>query len=238
MEKKFIRLQLFVAKCGACSRRKAAEVIKKGRVRVNNKEVLAPFYKVNKDSDSVSLDDQKLVLKDKIYLMLNKPKGFTTTRRDPFSKNKVMDLLPKEFKHLHPVGRLDKDTSGLLLFTNDGELTFKLTHPKFGVEKTYLVNLDKQFKKKHFGKIQFGLLLEEGKTLPCKVKTLSHKKLEITIREGRKRQVKRMFSKLGYKVLDLTRVREGFLKLGNLAEGKFRLLSKKEMKKIYSRLGL
>jgi 23S rRNA pseudouridine2605 synthase len=231
---RYIRLQAFLAKAGLCSRRKAEELIKQGKVRVNGWVNQTPFYKVDPDRDRVEVAGKRIGLTRKIYLLLNKPKGVTTTKKDPHAKRVLFAFLPQKYQHLHPVGRLDKDTRGLLLLTNDGELTFRLTHPKFGVEKTYLASLDKPVLPKDLDRLKRGVVLDDGPTLPCKVFARSMKEVEITIGQGRKRQVRRMFQSLGYEVVELTRIREGSLSLGDLAPGKFRILSDHEVQRLRS----
>ncbi|MBN2119717.1 MAG: rRNA pseudouridine synthase [Candidatus Omnitrophica bacterium] len=233
-----MRLQLFLARAGICSRRKALEFIKQGRVSVDRQKILEPSCQVVPSKNIVFFDGRKISLKNNTYLLFNKPKGITTTRSDPFAAKTLSDILPRQYAHLHPVGRLDRDTKGLLLLTNDGELTFRITHPKFKVEKTYKALLDKPLNKNDLLRIARGLILEDGLTLPCKVRIESKFKVEVTLREGRKRQVRRMFESLGYRVLELKRVREGCLSLGSLPEGKFRQLTKEEVRSLYREAGL
>ena len=227
-----IRLQVFLAKAGVCSRRKAEQLIKEGRVKVNGSVEKTPFYKVDVDKDRIVVNGKKIGLTQKIYILLNKPKGVTTTKKDPHAKKVLFEFLPGKYQHLHPVGRLDKNTQGLLLLTNDGELTFKLTHPKFGVEKTYIAFLDKPALAKDLHRLKRGVVLDDGPSLPCKIRLLGLKEAEITIRQGRKRQVRRMFEVVGYKVLELTRIREGCLTLGSLPPGRFRVLSENEIHRL------
>lgn len=227
-----IRLQLFLARSGLCSRRKAEILIREGKIKVNNKVVSIPYYKVSIDKDTVTFGNKRLFLKNKVYIVFNKPKGIICTKKDPYAKKKIFDLLPEKYKHLHPVGRLDKDSRGLLLLTNDGEFTFRITHPKFGVKKTYQVLLDRPIDRETLERIKKGVRLEDGFSLPCKIEQYSSCKLQITIREGRKRQIRRMFSALGFCVIDLVRIKEDGLSLGNLAPGRYRLLTNLEIRKL------
>jgi len=231
-------LQVFLARCGSCSRRGAELFIAKGRVKVNSRPIFKPFYRIDPDKDIVTLDNSRVVPRSRIYLLLNKPEAVTTTRRDPYAEKTVLDLLPREYRHLHPAGRLDKNTSGLLLLTNDGELTFRLTHPKFRVEKTYRAALDRPMVKRDAVRLKKGVLLDDGAASCVKIRILKSREVLVTICEGRKRQVRRMFDALGYKVIKLARTQEGCLKLGNLPLGKFRTLRLEEIERLYNTLGL
>ena len=227
-----IRLQAFLAKAGVSSRRRAEELIKQGKVEVNGSVNRVPFYRVDPDKDRVVIDGKEVALTKKIYLLLNKPKGITTTKWDPHAKKVLFAFLPRKYQHLHPVGRLDKDTQGLLLLTNDGQLTFQLTHPTFGVEKTYRACLHRPVAAHDLKRLERGVVLDDGPTLPCKVRPCGFKEVEITIRQGRKRQVRRMFQALGYNVVELIRTREGALTLGDLPPGRYRILSKDEVQRL------
>ena len=233
-----IRLQSVIAKAGVCSRRKAESLIRQGKIRVNDVVVVTPFYKVDLVRDVVVFNNKRIRIRDKLYLLFHKPSGVTTTKKDPHAKRNVLELLPKKFSHLHPVGRLDKNTQGLLLLTNDGELTFRLTHPSFEIAKVYTVRLDKPLENKDAAVLERGITLEDGPTLPCKIKTAGPRDLTITIRQGRKRQIRRMFDALGYKVVELVRIKEGCLSLGSLKPGKFRILSELEVRRLYAEVGL
>ncbi len=210
----------------------AKNIISSGRIKVNNKKVYTASFKIDPEKDSIFLDDKRLRPKQKIYIMLHKAKGVTTTKYDPFVQKTIMDCLPSKFRHLNPVGRLDRDTTGLLLLTNDGELINTITHPRFMVEKLYRVGLDKKLKLTDKIKIEKGIVLDGKRTLACKIELKKGSNLEITMREGRKRQIKRMFRKSGYTVVDLKRLKEGSLHLGTLSEGKWRFLSNEELHRI------
>jgi 23S rRNA pseudouridine2605 synthase len=227
-----IRLQLFISKCGVCSRRKAEELIQQGRVSVNGRKVSKPYMKVIPFRDKVFLDGNLIEIKDNVYLMLNKPPGVTTTKKDPFSQDTVMDLLPEKFRYLNPVGRLDRDTSGLLLFTNDGEFTLKFTHPRYRVVKVYIAEIDRPLTKRDKDFLEKGVFIEDYRTAPCKINILSGSRVKLCVYEGKKRQIRLMFKQKGYTVERLERIKEGFFILGKLAPGKFRLASLKEKEKI------
>lgn len=223
-----MRLQVFLSHAGVSSRRKTLELIKAGRVTVNLKKIYEPSYPVQ-ESDVIAFDGKRLVIPEQTYLLLNKPKGVITTTSDPFAEKTVMDLLPENFRHLHPVGRLDKETSGLLLLTNDGTLTHQLIHPSFEVEKTYRVCLDKPLTQDNWRKLERGILLDGEKTAACRLKKAGPCLYEMTIHEGRKRQIRRMFAALRYYVKDLCRIKHGALVLGDLKPGAFRLLTQQEI---------
>lgn len=231
--KKKVRLQIFLSHSGLCSRRCASEWIKAGRCSVNGIKVLEPSCPVDADRDKVLLDGEKVVLKKKIYILLNKPRGVVTTRRDRFARKTILDILPARFRHLYPVGRLDKDTTGLLLLTNDGELTHKLTHPRFEIDKLYRAVLDRPLRKSDLKHLEKGVLIDGVPTAPCKIRCRDGFTVEITLHEGRKRQVKRMFSALGYKVVELARIKEAHLTLGNLKLGQWRFLSRTEIEGLF-----
>jgi len=223
-----VRLQVFLSKAGICSRRAAPAIIKTGRVYVNNKKILEPSFKINPEKDKVFLNNKRISPKEKIYIILHKPKGVTTTKKDRFAKKTVMDLLPPRFRHLNPVGRLDKDTTGLLLLTNDGDMINRFTHPRFNTEKIYEVWLDKRLRSYDRERLEKGVVLDGGYTAPCRIRLKSRNVLEMTLREGRKRQIRRMFSMAGYSVVRLKRLEEGRLSLGTLPEAGWRLLTREE----------
>lgn len=207
----------------------ALELIKAGKVKVNGIIAREPSCQVEPATDSVYLDNKRIFLKEKVYLLLNKPKGVTTTKKDRFAAKTVIDLLPHKYKHLFPVGRLDKDSTGLLILTNDGDLSYKLTHPAFGVDKIYIAELDRALDENHKNQLQKGVRLDGILTSTCKIFRLNGRKIKITIHEGRKRQIRRMFALFKYRVLDLQRVTLGNLSLGNLATGSWRKLTHKEV---------
>jgi len=237
-----VRLQVFVSHSGVCSRRKALDLIREGRVTVDGQRVVEPSYDVASSHDGVCLDGKKLTMKERAYLMLNKPRGFVTTVKDRHAKHTVMELLPRRYGHLYPVGRLDKDSEGLLLFTNDGQLAFRLTHPRFQLDKVYLVQIRGRLKKDHLEQLARGVMLDGKRTLPAKVSIIAsapdQTELRMAIREGRKRQIRRMLSALGYRVHTLKRIQDGPLELGKLGIGKWRILSPDEVTLLRKDVGL
>lgn len=228
-----IKLQLFLSRNGACSRRKALELIQKGHVTVNGRKVDEPSMQIIADQDKVTLDGKEVSSKKYAYILLNKPKGFVTTVADRHAQKTVMDILPQPWRHLNPAGRLDKDTEGLLLLTNDGDSAYKLTHPKFNVDKIYYVEIEGRLREDHKTELEEGILIEGKKTSPARISQIKHSgemtSLEITIHEGRKRQIRVMFAKIGYKVVYLKRLAQGPLKLGSLRKGQWRPLSPREI---------
>jgi len=227
-----MRLQVFLSKSGVCSRRSAVDIIRSGKARVNNRKILEPSFNIDTAKDIVFLNDKKISLKEEIYIMLNKPRGVTTTKKDRFAKRTVMDLLPPRMSHLNPVGRLDKDTTGLLLLTNNGELINRLTHPRYNIEKLYEARLDARLKDADRAALERGIDLDGERTAPCRIQLREKSNLEIVLHEGKKRQIRRMFSKMGYKVLDLKRSKEGSLALAGLGEGRWRALTEKELREL------
>ena len=222
---------------GIGSRRRLADAIKQSRVAVNG-EVVADFrYPVDTEKDRVAIDGRpvKLGVEQPVYLMLNKPRGVISTVRDERGRRTVIDCLPQKYRslRLYPVGRLDKDSTGLLLLTNDGELTHKLTHPSFEHEKEYLVQISAKLKLSEKQRLERGVELEDGRTHPAVVRevpSLPPFSYSITIHEGRKRQVRRRFDSIGHPTLSLKRIRMGNLTLGDLGEGKTRELSIQEVR--------
>jgi len=237
-----MRLQIFLSHSGVCSRREALKSIENNQVRVNGKIINEPSFDVDIIKDKISVKGKIIYLPKKTYIKMNKPKGVVTTRKDRYAKRTVADLLPDKFDHLYPVGRLDKDTEGLLLLTNDGELTYRLTHPRFKIKKIYLA-LVKGFisslKKK---RLESGIILQGVRTAPCNLEVISFwrnlSKVKITLFEGRKRQIKEMFRHIGNPVIKLKRIQEASLQLGDLSTGKWYLLSKKEIESLYKEAGL
>jgi 23S rRNA pseudouridine2605 synthase len=225
-----MRLQVFLSRSGACSRRKALTLIFAGRVRVNGRSITEPSFDICPDKDRVLLDSRPLAVAVFSYILFHKPSGVVTTKSDRFAQRTVLDCLPEEMKHLNPVGRLDKDTTGLLLMTNDGDLAHHLMHPSFDVEKVYRVRLDKPLEPSDAEKLEKGVVLEAKKTRPCRIRPQGAGDIEVTIHEGRKRQVRRMFALLGYAVKTLVRVRQGPLALGDLEPGGWRPLTDREVR--------
>lgn len=233
------RLQKVIAQTGYCSRRKAEELIEQGRVQVNGKTIKEMGTKVNFDDD-ITIDGNGLNLKeDKVYYLLNKPRGIITSTSDDKKRKTVVDLI-KESKRIYPVGRLDYDTTGVLLLTNDGELTNLLIHPKNNIEKLYIAKINGIPTKVELAKLANGVIIDGRKTSRAKVKLKKLDKkantsvIEVVIHEGRNHQVKKMFEAIGYEVLKLRRERFAFLDVNDLKSGDYRELSVKEVKCLYS----
>jgi len=227
-------LNKFIAHTGICSRREAAELVKKGRIKVNNVIILEPGFKVS-HGDKVSLNHKQLQLqKNLVYILLNKPKDYITTTKDPQGRKTIFELLkgaPDE--RIFPVGRLDRNTTGVLLLTNDGELTQKLTHPSFEVKKVYEVRLDKPLQKKDMETILHGISLEDGFIAADAISYADMKDksvIGIEIHSGRNRIVRRLFEYLGYDVKNLDRVLFANLTKKNVERGKWRFLKEKEIR--------
>ena len=225
-----------LVEAGIGSRRRVADAIMRGLVRVNGVVVIDLRYAVDVEKDRVTVGRRLVDIKSQkhLYLMLNKPAGILSTVRDERCRRTVIDILPEKYRNigLHPIGRLDKDSAGLLLLTNDGDFTYRLTHPKFEHEKEYLVQIGGVLKPHEISALEAGVALEDGMTHGAVVKLIKASQqfnYSITLHEGRKRQVRRVFASLGYRVVALRRVREGGLLLGGLADGGVRELSAREV---------
>ena len=229
------RLQKVLAAAGLGSRRKCEEMIEAGRVEING-QMSGLGDRVDVEEDKVEVDGIQVDLNiEKEYFLLNKPAGFITTVKDSRGRPTVMDLI-KEEGRLFPVGRLDKDTRGILVITNDGYLAQKMMHPSHGMEKTYLVQAKGSLSNQGLQKLRKGIRLEEGKTQPARVSVLRQSEeralLEITIHEGKKRQIRRMLAAIDLAVLDLIRTKVGPLTLHGVEEGTYRPLTSAEMKRL------
>lgn len=235
-----VRLQKFMAEAGVASRRASEQLIKDGKVKVNGQTITEVGTKINPNSDKVSVNGIPIKEEIKSYIILNKPVGYVCSNKDKHAKKTIYDLIPKDRKY-HSIGRLDKDTEGLILLTNDGELTQKLTHPSHQIDKTYQVTVNGKITKAAIEQLTKGVEIEEDDgslfmTAPAKVKLLYRGNktsgIEITIHEGRKRQIRRMLKAVGYRVIGLKRTREGFLSLEGLKRGQFRHLTKEEVRRL------
>lgn len=228
------RLQKVMASRGVASRRACEEMIVAGRVAVNGKIVTEMGTKVG-PGDIIAVDGEELPSeKDPlVYLMLNKPRGCVTTVKDPQGRTTVIDVLDNQEYRVFPVGRLDFDTEGLLLLTNDGDLSFALTHPSHGVDKTYQAVVYGTPSKAELDRLRFGIELEDGKTAPAKIQVLKRgpqSEIRLTIHEGKKRQVRRMLQEIGHPVISLKRTHFGPLSLQGLNPGQYRHLSPNEIR--------
>ncbi|HEX2848106.1 MAG TPA: pseudouridine synthase [Chitinophagaceae bacterium] len=227
-------LNKYIAHSGICGRREAADLIRTGVVKVNKETVTEPGHKVS-SLDEVSVNGKKIFLaKNLVYILLNKPKDYITTTDDPQKRKTVLDLIQRATKErVYPVGRLDRNTSGVLLLTNDGELAQKLTHPSHQIKKVYAVTLNKPLDKKDFDQILKGVNLEDG---PANVDVLAYADLKdktqigVEIHSGRNRIVRRIFESLGYDVKNLDRVIFAGLTKKNVERGKYRFLTEKEVR--------
>ncbi|MCI5113802.1 MAG: rRNA pseudouridine synthase [Candidatus Electrothrix sp. AW1] len=231
------RIQKVIAHAGICSRRKAEEYIAQGRVKVNGTTVTQPGLKVDPQQAVVSVDGKPLQKEKKVYVLLHKPRGYVTTLSDPQGRPIVTDLLPDIKERLFPVGRLDLDSEGALLLTNDGALTNQVLHPRYEVKKTYQATVRGFPKKADLQRLEQGIVLDNIKTWPAQLRILKKKKdatvVEIILHEGKKRQVRKMFQAVGYPVIRLKRTAYGRLHIGNLSEGTYRFLVKNDLKKLF-----
>lgn len=229
-----LRLQKFLAQAGVASRRASEELILNGSVKVNNITITELGTKINPTQDVVMYKNQIISGEEKkVYYMLNKPVGYVTTVKDEKNRKTVLDLFKTVPERIYPVGRLDCDTSGLLFLTNDGDLTYLITHPKHEVEKTYIATVRGIPNSAQLERFRQGLIIDNWKTAKAKIRILSQTKnsatLSITIREGRNRQVRKMCAAIGSPVITLKRVSVGTINLGELESGKYRPLTKKEL---------
>lgn len=233
------RIQKVIAQSGYCSRRKAEELIKKGLVSVNGNIIYEMGYKVN-NNDYIEVEENAITNKeDKVYYLLNKPRGVITSTNDDKNRKTVIDLID-ETRRIYPVGRLDYDTTGLIILTNDGQLANLLMHPKNNIDKVYIAKIEGIITKNDIQKLEKGIIINGFKTAKSKVKVKNIDKrnntsiVELIIHEGKNHQVKNMFKMLNYNVLKLKRERIAFLTLNGLNSGEYRMLSIKEVKKLYS----
>jgi pseudouridine synthase len=226
-------LSKLVAAAGVSSRRKAADLIRAGRVRVDGQVVLHPGAEVDPDVARVEVDGAPISVRPAQYIMLNKPRGPISTVVDQRGRATVLDLLPKGEDRLYPAGRLDADTEGLLLITNDGDLTYRLTHPRFAVPKVYEAEVEDRLSGDDVDRLARGMMLSEGHTGRTEVTILREERerslVEITVHAGRKRMVRRMFDAVGHRVMRLRRTRIGPLSLGGLKPGQWRALTEAEV---------
>ncbi len=229
-----VRLQKFLAEAGIASRRKAEELIVMGKIQLNGKVVTELGTKVDTQKDVVLYQNKKVEIKQNfVYIMLYKPEGYVTTVKDQFQRPTVMDLLKDVTERVYPVGRLDYDTSGLLLLTNDGDLTYRLTHPKHHIEKTYEAKLFGIPSEQDILKFRRGIIIDGKKTEPATLKILKKEKkyttVRIVIQEGRNRQVRKMCQAIKHPVAQLKRIGTGTLFLKDLKKGSYRYLTQKEI---------
>ncbi|MGH7198432.1 MAG: pseudouridine synthase [Candidatus Omnitrophota bacterium] len=239
------RLQVVLARCGVASRRGVVSLIEEGKVRVNGQVVREKGFRVDAATDKISVGAESLEIstpREMKYFVLNKPKGVMTTLQDPHAERMIGDFFTDVPERVFPVGRLDRDTTGLILVTNDGELAYCLTHPKFGVKKRYRAKVRGLVTAEAIKSLEKGVALEEGRTAPCRIETdqssAEETVLFVTLHEGKKRQIRRMFESVGHRVLDLERLSYGPLELGGLKPGQRRELAAGELAKLRKAAGL
>ncbi len=223
-----IRIQKILAQAGIASRRKSEELILQKRVKVNGRTARLG-EKADLEKDTISVDGKKVRMEKKIYILLNKPKDYLSTTAKHYGEKNILELVRVK-QRIFPVGRLDKDTEGLVLLTNDGELANKLMHPRYEVKKEYYVRVDKELREKDLEKLIYGIEIDERK-VKCEAEKTGRNQANVRIHEGRKHIVKRLFEKLGYTVVRLVRMKMGNLKL-DIPTGKWRYLSEDEIRKI------
>ena len=224
------RVQKILTNYGYCSRRKAEELIKEGKVRINGRPISLGDKAC--EGDKIFVDGELIKQQKKVYLLLNKPLGCVTALKDKKFKT-VMDYINLK-ERVFPIGRLDYNTSGLLLLTNDGDFANNILHPRFETRKTYLVGIDRPISKRKISLIEAGVELKDTKAGPGKVKKIKSTLLEITIHEGKNRILRRIFAKLGFKVKFLRRIKIGSLGLGDLKPGRYMTLTEKDRKKLFA----
>lgn len=234
-----MRLQKYMASCGVASRRKSEELIKEGRVKVNNRIITELGSKIDPSKDIVKVDDKKIRMElNKVYIMLNKPLGYITTSKDDKDRRIVTDLIDEVKERIYPIGRLDADTTGLLLLTNDGDTAYKLTHPSKKIEKQYIAIVEGTPNKAELEKLRNGLFIDGRKTAKAGVKILKNfdteSILDVKIHEGRNRQVKKMCEAINHPVKKLKRVSIGEIQLGGLEVGNWRYLDDEEIRYLNS----
>lgn len=238
-----LRINQAIAKTGFCSRRNADELIAAGRVKLNGK-VVKDFGVLVSDRDKLMVDNKPIAVKRYTYVAMYKPFGIVTTCQDEQERETILDLLPENLQHLRPVGRLDLASEGLMILTNDGDLTQKLTHPSMHTDKRYVVTVKGSMTPRDLKLMASGIELDDGITLPAKVRLLEHGKkiqsttsFELVITEGRNRQIRRMCEKLGYSVIRLVRTGIGALQLGKMTPGTWRYLTVEEINAVNNQYG-
>ena len=232
------RLQKLIAQAGICSRREAEKIISVGRVTVDGKIITELGAKADPSKNKIRVDGKLLHFgAEKIYLLLNKPRGYVSTAKDERGRKTVLDLLGENFsERVYPVGRLDLNSEGLLLLTNDGDLTNALIHPRFEVSKTYRAKISGVVTEEKLDKLRAGIELDDGLTAPAEIFLLEKNLVEVTIHEGRNRQVRRMFAAVGLDVKRLRRIKFSFLTLDGLKVGAFRKLTAEEISRLKGEL--
>ncbi len=226
-----MRLAKYLAHCGVASRRRAEELIAAGRVRVAGEAVTDPARDVD-ESSGVEVDGRPVAPEPLEIWIVNKPAGVVSTAREPGARPAVVELVSSP-RRLYPVGRLDVDTTGLMVLTNDGELANRLSHPRYGIERTYRVRLRRPATRVQLRRLRQGVELDDGPTAPARVRVVSPRVVELTLTEGRNRQVRRMVEAAGNRVASLARIRFASLELGTLPEGRARRLRPPEVRRLW-----
>ena len=230
-----MRINKYIASSGFCSRRKADELIEAGRVQVNGKTVTLLGYEI-RTKDKVAIDGKTLRMMKLEYYRFYKPTGYITTSDDEKGRKIIYDILPDELKHLKPVGRLDKDSSGLLILTNDGNLVYELTHPSIKVAKVYRVTVDAFLKVEDLEKLAKGIEIEKGKIAYCDCEIIERTKnetlLEVTLYQGLNRQIRKMIEHIGHNVVHLKRIRHATIDLVGLKKGQYKPIKPKQIKEL------
>lgn len=230
------RIDKYLANNGYCSRRKVADYLKSHQVSVNQKRVFEPGVRFNSSEDNLQIDGQTVQAVEYVYYVVNKPLGYVSTVSDEMGRKTVLDLLPKDIINryrLYPVGRLDRDSHGLVLLTNDGDLAYHITHPKHHIAKTYHLQIQGRLKPRYLQLMEQGIQLKDGKTAPAQIQKHTVENnvttLELTLFEGRNRQIRRMCKALNLELIDLKRVAIGELSLDSLTEGQCRQVDREEI---------
>ncbi len=241
-------LYKILIRANVASRRKCNQAIKEARVKVNNKVITKPTFLVDIEKDTVNIDGKPITKRDFlkenfVYYILNKPAGYISTVKDTHHRKTVLDLI-KDKRRIYPVGRLDKDTEGLLILTNDGQLTHRLTHPSFKIDKIYRLIIKPKIVKEDIERLNNGVIIDNYKEVSAKAKLIKDYKnqnkseLELIIHQGIKRQIKKMLSVLGYEVISLKRIGIGEIKLTNLKRGECRRLTEDELNYLKKKVGM
>jgi pseudouridine synthase len=226
-----MRLQKYIADCGLASRRKAEELIRAGKVKVNGQIITQLGTKIDPAKDKVFVDGKLLKPKaDKIYIKLNKPRGYYSSCVSQRGERTVLDLVKNVKERLYPVGRLDVASEGLMILTNDGELANRLMHPRYEHEKEYIINVECRITNDELMKLQSGIVIDGEKTRPAKIALIGQKEFRIILKEGKKRQIRKMVEAVGNRVVQLKRIRIKNIHLGELGPGQFKFLSPNEVK--------
>ncbi len=231
-----VRLQKFLAEAGVASRRGSEKLIVEGRISIDGAVIKTLGAKVDPDHVEVSVDGRPVRARRKLYVAIHKPPGYLCTRSDPEDRRIVFDLLPQEWANLYPVGRLDRESEGLLFLTNDGDFSLKLTHPRYGIRKKYIATVEGRIGEKELGRFTAGVE-DDGELLKAERAHLisannSHSVVELELAQGRNREVRRLFAVLGHEVVQLRRTQIGPIRLGELPPGRWRVLSPAEVKSL------